>query len=412
MAGAKCLANKIQLATAMLATLVVASFAVEYPLNTNTSILHITTEENTDGFRRRYDSSKGELLLNVSQRMWSRMLISAVEHPNKEGITSSYIKELVHEHNNTRKNRPGHHKRAESLRNSLRHRSIENFEPMSEIKLRNMNASALHINWHWRITDLNGKLRLPSSPVPKTGKQYKLIVDVGLHYGAVLHCELWNDPDLVYIGIEAHLVNFGVSHYHMLENVPLGDPMRDRIMLLPLGLSNVTANVPFNENYAPACGSILKSIGDRQGWWCTHTINSFEIPVVRLDSILARVPANYTFHYLKVDVEGADHLVIYGGGEYISKFNMITIECRPPNDAIHTARYDTCQQSEMLHYMTSRGFDIAYCDVEDCHFAKKGFTIAQCKSLHEQSQTSLSEIIECDPVKREEIERNKKKAEK
>jgi hypothetical protein len=74
--------------------------------------------------------------------------------------------------------------------------------------------------------------------------------------------------------------------------------------------------------------------------------------VARLDYLLDRVPPHYSFYYLKIDTEGADHLVIDGGGEtrvcrakgwhqelahslsvllgkYIAMFDMVSMECRP-----------------------------------------------------------------------------------
>lgn len=373
------------------------------------STVHISTSESWDessrfGRGQEY-SATGDIFLNVSPTRWSRMLMSTVGQPNADGITGTHIQEIVNQRNNSRKHRGPHQKRGDNLRAGGRNRAVDQMEPMSELRLRNKNTTGLHINWHWHITDLNGKLKLPSGKRPGTDKPYKLMIDVGLDLGSAIICELWKDPDLIYVGIEAHLINFGVSNYHMLGTVPKDDPMRKRVLLLPLGLSNVTENMPFNENYAAGCGSILKSI--EGGWWCTHTINSFEIPVVRLDSLLSRIPDDYTFHYLKVDVEGADHLVVFGAGDYVSKFNMVTIECRPPKDEMHKSRHNTCQQSEMLQYMTSRGFVTTYCDFEECHFIKKGHSLEEAQRLHFECQKSLTKPVQCDPKILE--EQNKKK---
>lgn len=268
---------------------------------------------------------------------------------------------------------------------SMRH--IERLEPINTYKRRDGNAS-LYINWHWDIGDKNGMLNIPRDE-GNSSNPYKLLVDVGLETGSYLACDVLKDPSLVFIGFEANLVNFGVSHHNMLGNIHKRSDVRKRILLLPLGLSNETANILFNENYAPACGSILKS--KAKGWWCTHTINSYEIPVARLDTILSKVPLHYQFHYLKVDVEGADHLVVFGAGDYISKFHMVSMECRPPNHrAGDQGREGTCQQAAMVTYMAKYGFLENACDFEDCHFAKPGFTLNETKILFKKCHKSFS----------------------
>jgi hypothetical protein len=93
------------------------------------------------------------------------------------------------------------------------------------------------------------------------------------------------------------------------------------------------------------------------------------VPVVRLDFFLDLVPPIYDFFYLKVDTENSDHLVIYGAGDYVARFAMVTIECRPTGSP-HVGVEDACDQKTMTTFMAEKGFFFAKCDFEDCHFAK------------------------------------------
>ena len=94
---------------------------------------------------------------------------------------------------------------------------------------------------------------------------------------------------------------------------------KKRIQLLPFALADVDKYVKFNENFAPACGSILPSA--KNAWWCALTSNVLYVPALSMNTLLKMVPAtSYDFHYLKVDVEGAEELVLQGGSEFIPRF--------------------------------------------------------------------------------------------
>ena len=164
-----------------------------------------------------------------------------------------------------------------------------------------------------------------------------------------------------------------------------------RILLLPTGLSNISGFVDFNENFATGCGSILKSKKDAH--WCSQTVNTMKVPVARLDSLLSVVPSYYSFHYLKVDVEGADHLVLYGGGKYIPQFNFVSIECRPLGSEWGSKSRDgSCDQATITKYMRDIGFTHSECtvQVDDCHFAKSNYGLLEAKIMHKAQYHSFN----------------------
>lgn len=95
--------------------------------------------------------------------------------------------------------------------------------------------------------------------------------------------------------------------------------VKKRVQLLPFALADVDKYIKFNENYAPACGSILQSA--KKAWWCALTSNVLYVPALSMNTLLKLVPAaNYDFHYLKVDVEGAEEIVLRGGSNFVPHF--------------------------------------------------------------------------------------------
>lgn len=352
---------------------------------TTNKFIALNVSIHSSGLDRRLISqpSSNVLELDVSPETGSSLLWASKYNPDYYISSILDYSSIISQPRNLR--RTNANDPYNSKHHSVKH--IDKLEPISTFKRRDNGNESLFINWHWDIGDKFGMLNIPHDE-RNSSTPYKLLVDVGLEKGSYLVCDVLKDPNLVFIGIEANLVNFGVSHHNMLGKIHKNSPVRERILLLPLGLSNETTNILLNENYAPACGSILKS--KPKGWYCTHTTNSYEIPVTRLDFILSKVPPDYQFHYLKVDVEGADHLVIFGAADYISNFRMVSLECRPPNHmAGDQSREGTCQQAAMITYMTKYGFSQNACDDEDCHFAKPGFTLQETKKLFEKCHTTF-----------------------
>ena len=245
-------------------------------------------------------------------------------------------------------------------------------QPMITLRGGDNLTKAAYIRSAWELTDQSGFLPMP---VPVSDIQpIKLFVDIGLEIGSGLLCLLRSNPKLGFVlGMEAHPINFGISYVNNLNMMKysgiLGDLINKYSIVVPVGASNADGMVEFYDNVAPACGSLLKSkVG---AWFCATTREVRVIPVVRLDTILSRVPPNYRFYYLKTDTEGADHLVLQGAGDYISKFEMVSIECRPANDSHGDgSREGVCDRVNITEYMKQRGFPHSSCNKFDCHFAR------------------------------------------
>jgi FkbM family methyltransferase len=242
-----------------------------------------------------------------------------------------------------------------------------------------LKTCSYHCNLHLRnIGDDTGALKIPRFSNNIT---YKLLVDVGLERGSGLICLLQHDPTLVLMGFEAHPINFGTAYDNMLRRDVETEPIRNRILLMPLALSNKDEYVSFNENYAPACGSIASS--KEGGWWCSKTVSRRSVPAVRLDSILSMVPSNYVYHYLKIDVEGAERIVVEGGGKFIAKFDMISLEVdKSPGSG---GREDSPTYNQLTGVLAPMGFAYHTCvkfASYDCHFAKSNAFLYEAIRLH------------------------------
>ena len=103
------------------------------------------------------------------------------------------------------------------LRHSTRnHKNISALSPVSLINTNtNKNSStSLHVNWHWKIGGDDGFLNIPTAQLVVNGTEqnYELLLDIGLETGSGLVCELFENKNYVFIGIEANLINYA---YHL-----------------------------------------------------------------------------------------------------------------------------------------------------------------------------------------------------
>jgi FkbM family methyltransferase len=259
------------------------------------------------------------------------------------------------------------------------------------------SKDGIQVNTRWMIGDNKGHLNIPQY---SEEKRYKLIVDVGTEKGSGFIGLNALYPDVVLMLFEGHPVNFGQTVWNMLHNeMIISNPdslknktrlsiSKDRVLFIPVALSNTTGYIDFKESFKPGCGSLLSS---KEGsWWCTQTKSLIPVAMARLDLFLALVPANYDFYLLKIDVEGADHMVMRGGGSYIRKFQMVFAECRPANATadlgfnvkVPYEREGSCKQVELNADMTSFGFTHQSCNDEDCMYAKSEAGLQQIKKLY------------------------------
>lgn len=257
---------------------------------------------------------------------------------------------------------------------------LSSFSPLHTISSDGKQEKAIFTSMLWNITNAAGdSLNIPTDAAIR----YQLLVDVGLETGSGLMC-LLQEPghtSKVLLGLESHPLNFGLSSHNMLKGNPSMQNAKKRIQLLPFALADVDKYVKFNENFAPACGSILPSA--TKAWWCALTSNVLYVPALSMNTLLKLVPSNYDFHFLKVDVEGAEELVLKGGSEYISRFRMVSLEMNKNEGKPN--RINEATNENVDAFMKRSGFQHKICEKVksfDCHFAKTAEELAEAKKLH------------------------------
>lgn len=246
-----------------------------------------------------------------------------------------------------------------------KHHSVLDYPPISSLRTSYSKNASLYAHMFWEVSKgvdgEEGNLGL------RRGK-LKLIVDVGLLFGSALVKYVHEDPNIALLGFEVHPINFGVSYLSTFSKQDLS--YKDRISILPLGLSNTSGLLDFKINYSDACGSILESKSD--AWWCSHTSGHIAVPVVRLDSMLELLDTDYEFYYLKVDVEGADLHVLDGAGSYLEKFEMVS--CEVQNDPNQATRDGANTEEATVSFMLSKGFKGYQCSYKECIFTRHNTT--------------------------------------
>ena len=257
---------------------------------------------------------------------------------------------------------------------------LSTFPPLHTISRDGKNEKAIFTSMMWNITNDKGdSLQIP--PYSST-KRYQLMVDVGLEVGSGLMCLLQEDnhTDNVLIGLESHPINFGLASHSMFKGNPNMDEAKKRMQVLPFAMSDTDKYVKFNENFAPACGSILETA--KGAWWCALTSNVLHVPAVTMNTLLRLVPSNYDYHYLKVDVEGAEELVLLGGSDFVPRFRMISLEVNNGNPN----RLNEASNDRVDTLLRGHGFGFKACQKKksfDCHYAKSKADLIEAERLHD-----------------------------
>ena len=261
------------------------------------------------------------------------------------------------------------------------HVDLSSLSPLQTISFDGSKENAIFTSMLWNIS--NGDGSILNIPAYNATKRYKLLLDIGLETGSGLMCMLPEKlhANKVLVGVESHPLNFGLSSHNMLKGNPTMEDAKSRTKLLPFAMSDTDRYVKFNENFAPACGSILPSA--KNAWWCALTSNVLYVPAISMDTLLRMVPSNYDFHYLKVDVEGAEELVLRGGMDFVPLFKMISLEINA--DPTKPNRVNEGNGKHIEALLKKHGFHYKKCGnikSADCHFGKTELDVVEAARLH------------------------------
>ena len=173
-------------------------------------------------------------------------------------------------------------------------------------------------------------------------------------------------------------------------------PHRDRRFIVPAAVSSVEGAATFHRAAGPSCGSLLRSTAATgAGSACQKTVGEYVVPVVTLASLFEMLPppsgepgggGGLRHRYLKIDTEGADHLVLRGAGPGLAalgRFGAITVECN--DQAGEANRVGGCVASEVIDYLRPV-FPLAARDTPggatcNVHFGRRESDIAWARSM-------------------------------
>jgi FkbM family methyltransferase len=139
-------------------------------------------------------------------------------------------------------------------------------------------------------------------------------VDVGAHYLETTRRQVDWESDVGVIAIE-----------------PLSEcwpkwPATERLIGMPVAIDRERGWVDFNVNASDATSSILKSRSDSSVAALTRTVEVRRVPVLRLEDVLSRVPADLEITYLKVDVQGLELRVLQSAGDELRRVYAVRTE--------------------------------------------------------------------------------------
>jgi FkbM family methyltransferase len=153
------------------------------------------------------------------------------------------------------------------------------------------------------------------------------------------------------IPIEKRAAEYALNERGPPPRGDLAPAFTDRVFTLRAAIGDEEGVVDFNIGMGPACSSLLQKT-NTTGFWCVNSSKSIRVNKFELKSVLELIPKTIESIHLKVDAEGADHLVLRGADTAIHRFKTVVIECQdmPKN---HPDRYfeNSCVYKEVKEYM-------------------------------------------------------------
>jgi len=147
-------------------------------------------------------------------------------------------------------------------------------------------------------------------------------LDVGAHREAMMtRPSLLEQQDLVVIAFEPLYDNWGelnIKKHH------------ERLYSIPAAVSSKEGYQEFRRAGTDMCSS-LKGVNPeavRKDWpgGCTETSLTYEVPTLRLDTVIKMIPPEMTIEFLKVDAQGSDYDVIQSAGSELTRVGCAVIE--------------------------------------------------------------------------------------
>lgn len=171
----------------------------------------------------------------------------------------------------------------------------------------------------------------------------RIWIDVGAHHLETTRTEL-RYPDVAVIAIEPLAEAWGTW------------PDSDRVIGLPVAIYLDRGVMDFHVNELDDTSSLLESGDTSARGSVTRTVEVRKVPVIRLEDVIAAIPARYSVAYVKTDVQGVDLQVLQSAGPALGRAERIRAE------VINTPEYKKlhgqgmASEGEIVSYLESQGF--------------------------------------------------------
>lgn len=191
-------------------------------------------------------------------------------------------------------------------------------------------------NRNRQILNPDGFFRFPPSV-------RRVWIDVGAHHLETTRSELAY-PDVAVIAIEPLAEAWGTW------------PASDRVIGLPVAIYLDRGEMDLHVNELDDTSSLLESAEVSARGSVTRTVEVRKVPVIRLEDVIAAIPARYALAYIKTDVQGVDLQVLQSAGPALSRAERVRAE------VINTPEYKKlhgqgmASEGEIVSYLEGRGF--------------------------------------------------------
>jgi len=169
-------------------------------------------------------------------------------------------------------------------------------------------------------------------------------IDVGAHYLETTQAAFLQNKDLGLIAIEP------------MDQCWRRWPASDRLIALPVAIFVERGQRDFNVNAHDATSSLAKGMPGAPLEAPRKTVEVRSVPVLRLEDVLERIPAELEITFLKTDVQSLDLQVLRSGGEQLRRVFRVKTE------VINDERYQDVDgeghgtEKEFVEYMGRMGF--------------------------------------------------------
>jgi FkbM family methyltransferase len=133
-------------------------------------------------------------------------------------------------------------------------------------------------------------------------------------------------------------------------------PDHPQLIALPVAIADERGQLEFNVTADDAASSLLRSSEGHTLDEVIRTVDIREVPVIRLEDVLDRIPAGIEIEFVKTDVQGLDLEVLRSGGEQLRRVTFVKTEVILNDAYVPEGERRPGTEDEFVSYMESMGF--------------------------------------------------------